>query len=61
VAFLLGGAGNVVLANQRSEWLDEIDNYRADRCDGVSDTGIDRFGHFADKPALNVTQCVQDD
>jgi hypothetical protein len=24
-------------------------------------TGIDRFGHFADKPAANVTQCLQND
>src|SRR5262249_48999718 len=41
--------------------LDEIDNGRADRCDGVSDTGIDRFGHFAGLtgacPPANVTQC----
>jgi hypothetical protein len=25
------------------------------------DTGIDRFGHFADEPAAIVTQCMQED
>jgi hypothetical protein len=25
------------------------------------DTGTDRFGHFANKPASNVTQCAQED
>jgi hypothetical protein len=49
------------MEEQRSERLDEIDNDRADRCDGVSDTGTDRFGHFSDKSAANVTQCVQED
>ena len=35
------------MADQRSKRMDEIDDDRADRCDGMSDIGIDRFGHFA--------------
>jgi hypothetical protein len=35
------------MADERSKRMDEIDNGRADRCDGMSDIGIDHFGRFA--------------